>query len=72
MLLFVFVKVLCSKTGGFDESSMVLYNNVLSIPFVALLVIAFGEHRLIWTQEALNLWYVSLSVDMLTLAASRL
>jgi len=50
------VQVLCGKTGGFDECSMVWYNNLLSIPFVSVLVLAFREHETIWDQHAFHAW----------------
>jgi hypothetical protein len=50
------VQVLSSKTGGFEECSMVWYNNLLSLPFIAVLVLWRDEHNSLMSQEALNEW----------------
>jgi len=50
------VQVLSSKTGGFEECSMVWYNNLLSLPFIAVLMLAFDEHKSLMSQQALHVW----------------
>lgn len=48
---------LSQKSGGFDEFSMVWYNNILSIPLLMILVICFGEHKILLHEPALERWY---------------
>uniref|UniRef100_A0A061S7F4 GDP-mannose transporter n=1 Tax=Tetraselmis sp. GSL018 TaxID=582737 RepID=A0A061S7F4_9CHLO len=50
------VQALCRKTGGFDELSMVWYNNALSLPLILALIVGFEEHKTLLLQPALYEW----------------
>ena len=47
------IAAITAKSKGLENSSMVFYNNLLSLPLIFLLMVYFGETETLWRQPAL-------------------
>eukprot|EP00803_Ostreobium_quekettii_P002137 evm.model.scf_577EXC.11 EVM.evm.TU.scf_577EXC.11 scf_577EXC:75761-76822(-) len=47
------IAIVTEKKRGLEEGSMVLYNNLLSLPLIFMLMVYFGETTTLWQQPAL-------------------
>uniref|UniRef100_A0A7S0YDK0 Sugar phosphate transporter domain-containing protein n=1 Tax=Polytomella parva TaxID=51329 RepID=A0A7S0YDK0_9CHLO len=66
----LYLKLVMGRTAEYttnrqrlDEFSMVYYNNLLSVPFIILLMIVFGEFQGLLDQPALtNPWFIAVAI----------